>query len=91
MQPIRGSTILEEVNDSNIPMEPLHSPVATPVVEQQLVSMQAVSVNGQICTAQTAADAEREVHRRHQGSRLAGRTLKLLDGPEGMPKFSPTI
>lgn len=51
MQPIRRFTLLEEVNTSNIPMELLHYQVAPPVVEQQLASMQAVSVNSQICDA----------------------------------------
>lgn len=35
LEPIRRLTVLEEVNDSEIPMEPLHYPVAVPVGGQQ--------------------------------------------------------
>ena len=52
-------SLLEEVNDSDIPMEPLHYQVAPPVVEQQLRRCRQWASTAKSAT-QAAADAERE-------------------------------
>lgn len=44
MHPIRRSTVLEKINDSDIPMKPV----------------KAVSVDDQICAAEATADGELE-------------------------------
>lgn len=49
--------MLEEVNDIDVPMEPVHYPVVATVADQ-LPPMAAVSAECQICVADGAADAE---------------------------------
>lgn len=56
MQPIKRTTVLEEVNGSDIPMHPLHYPVTRPA-EEQLAPVVEVSTDGQIYAAEGAADA----------------------------------
>lgn len=48
MQPIKRTTVLEEVNGSEVPLEPLHYPVAAPPAEE-LPPMRVASSDGQIC------------------------------------------
>ena len=52
---LRRTTMLEEVTDSNIRMEPLHYPVVA-LVEQQLAPKREVSADRQICVAEGASE-----------------------------------
>lgn len=54
----RRSTVLEEVNDNDVAMEPLHYPVVT-VVAVLLPPMAGASEDGQICAAEGAAGGGR--------------------------------
>ena len=57
MQPIRRSAVMEEVNDNQLPMEPVHYPAVATATEE-LSPMAAVSVDRQICAADGAVAAE---------------------------------
>uniref|UniRef100_A0A8R7PJT2 Uncharacterized protein n=1 Tax=Triticum urartu TaxID=4572 RepID=A0A8R7PJT2_TRIUA len=61
LQPIRSTAVMEEVNDSQLSMEPLHYPVMATEAEQ-LPAMANGSVEGQICAAEGGAvgDVEAE-------------------------------
>lgn len=52
MQPI-SRTVLEEVNDSDIPLEPLRYPVMAPP-GGELTALSASSADAQICAAEEA-------------------------------------
>ncbi|XP_048540252.1 uncharacterized protein LOC125519503 [Triticum urartu] len=62
MQPIKRFTVLEEVNDSDVPMAPLHYLVgAAASGELQHAQALELSMDGQICATQTVVVAEREI------------------------------
>lgn len=56
MQPINRSAVLEEVNDSDIPMEPLRYPVMAQL-RGELTALSASSADGRIYAAEVAAQA----------------------------------
>ncbi|EMS59129.1 hypothetical protein TRIUR3_20554 [Triticum urartu] len=62
MQPIKRFTVLEEVNNSDVPMAPLHYLVgATASGELQHAQALELSMDGQICATQAVVVAEREI------------------------------
>ncbi|KAM3242976.1 hypothetical protein ACQJBY_055146 [Aegilops geniculata] len=60
MQPIRRCTTLEEVTDSDVPMEPLPYSVNTPPAGMEQNHPHADSFDGQICAAGAPAPCKRE-------------------------------
>lgn len=57
MQPIRRTAVIEEVDDNELPMEPLHFH-AVAIGADELPPMATASADGQICAADGGAAAE---------------------------------
>ena len=85
--------MLEEVNDIDVPMEPLHYPVVATVADP-LPPMAAMSAEGQICAADGVVDTEIDglLQASEQSiTRFVRATQKPQHGLEGMNLFSCAV
>ncbi|XP_044320406.1 uncharacterized protein [Triticum aestivum] len=78
MQPVNSRTLIEEVNDSDIPMEPLRYPVVS-MPAAELLTASASSADALICSA--TAVAIREVADRAQAYE---HSIEQVDPQAGM-------
>lgn len=80
-------TLLEEVNDSDVPMEPLHYPVSAPLAGMEHNQPPAESYGGQICAAKAQAACQREDSPQASAQSIGKAVLELQDEPSVMLRF----